>query len=263
MAQMATLQRIFLLGFSVAGLLFGCGDPAPTSDKRIEFVPGRYRAELIEIDSDCEPRLEDILAVTKQPAPGIVELLWRDIGNDPLPELRFSIADPRLASPLNFKTTTRCDRSDPDRPACLFLPGEQINETTGSGFSSLCTEPILGVIPNPEVKIRQGPTRGVLEVEVTHPWTEPLVSSNGCRVWETYPRTECTERIVLRYTLVRECPLNCTAIESGFDYVSMDIFPEREGYYRDFRRPEELYECVPFDTREPLIGECPEEYIVP
>lgn len=257
---MATNQRTCLFLFSVASLFVSCGDPNSTpGDKRVEFVPGRYRAEIIEIESDCEPPLEDIIAASNQPRAGIVELLWRGFEEPPVPTAEFALANPRLERNISLFTTTRCEE-----PSCSFLPGEKINDQSGVRFFLECNQPTHSLIPGPEIEIFQGSSRGVFLAETIHPWTEPLVSEPNCLPMETFPRKACTERFVTRYTLVRECPLNCTASGSGYGETTIDIFPELEGNYRDVTRPEELYECVPFETRDPLFGgECPEEFIVP
>ncbi len=257
----------YLYFFAAAtALICGCGDSNTTTpvERRVEFVPGRYRAEIIKIDSDCEPPLEHIIAATGQPSAGIVELVWQDIFEPPLPVAEFTLVDPRLESMPTLKTTTYCEEiPGQSRLFCTFLPGEKINELDGAGFYLGCNQagdPITG----PEFKIFQGSSRGVFEVETVHPWTEPLVGSSACLPMETFPRTACTERFVTRYTLVRECPLNCTAKGSGYSERRIDIFRDIEGTYREVTRPEELYECVPFDSRRPLTGgECAEEFIVP
>lgn len=268
---MARSQRICLFLLTIATVeMSACSDsnttPVEKRLERIEFIPGRYHAEIIEIESDCEPALEEILAATDQPRAGIVELVWQEGGEPSVPVAGFLLANPRLDNffwvPSIFPST-HCDTTDQQNRPCSFFPDETISNGAPAYYSLGCYRPVGAVTPDPKIMIFQGFSPGVFEVEITHPWNDSMIVENACLPLETYPRKACTERFVTRYTLERECPLNCSALDSDRSVTTIDIFPDIEGNYVDFTLPEDLYQCVPFKPQFPLIGgECPEEFIV-
>ncbi len=258
---MVGIRKNCLILAVIASAVGACSDSttATSAGNAVEFVPGRYRAEIIEIDSDCEPRLEDILAATKQPRAGIVHLEHENSGESGELFAWFRLVEPRVGGGFDLPTTVRCDEFNDQDSSCSLLPGRIPVDSSMVLWGIACYSQVV-LVP-PKLTIYQGESRGVFEAEVIHQWND--LGAYGCLPMETIPRNACTERFVIRYTLVRECPLNCNALGSGWNESRMDIFPDLDGTYLNMTLPEELYECVPIQTPSPMVGgECPEEFIV-
>jgi hypothetical protein len=263
MTSIFKTRRAYLALVSLAVL--GCSgsdsEEAVESEQAYTFVPGMYRSEIVEVESDCDPLLVELIESTGQPKNGIVQLIWQSLSKEG-PQFLFDLAMPRIDQDYWVRDITLGELETDGRAKDLtFFPGELILATPRASYGYSCAAG-GGDAPTQDVRITQGSRSGEFMAEIETDYPDFRFSS--CGASEALPRSACRERLVVRYELLRECPLNCTAIRSGEVVETHDVFPHVDGVYRDKLRPEELFQCVPAESSSPLTGgECPDSAIVP